>query len=95
MKRFNYTGRKKILQADIHVQLKYNEGQQPYFNIVIDIADYGLPTEASVVVEAHQGTRWMRFNMGQVGLIKNTEKQELTDFDDIEHLSLPHGGPSF
>jgi hypothetical protein len=88
MKRFNYTGRKKILQADIHVQLKHNEGQQPYFNIVIDIADYDLPTEASVVVEAHQGTRWMRFNMGQVGLIKNTEKQELTDFDDIEHLSF-------
>ena len=86
MKRFNYTGRMRILKTDVHVQLKHHEGHLPYFNIVVDIDDYSLPAEASVVIEAHQGTRWMRFDIGKVGLIKNTSKLELSDFDDIEHL---------
>ncbi len=86
MKRFNYTGRIKILQSDVHVQINHHEGCVPYFNIVLDIENYALPAEASVAIEAHQGTRWMRFDVGKVGLIKNIVKLELLDFDDIEHL---------
>lgn len=86
MKRFNYTGRMKILLSDIHVRLNHQEGRVPYFNIVVDVESYGLPAEATVVIEAYQGTRWMRFDIGKVGLIKKVVEMELSDFDDVEHL---------
>lgn len=86
MKRFNYTGRMRILQTDIHVSLYHHENEIPKFSIVVDLESYGLPTESLVVIEAYQSTRWMRFIVGKVGLINNDTNLELSDFDDIENL---------
>lgn len=86
MKRFNYTGRKRILQTDIHISLYHHEGEVPHFSIVVDLAHYELPADALVVVEAYQSTRWMRFSLGKVGLLNNDARLELTDFDDIDNL---------
>ena len=86
MKRFNYTGRMKVLQSDIHIQINHHEGQIPDFEIVVDLDDYGFPVGSSIVIEAYQSTRWMRFDLGKIGLIKNNVKFELSDFDDIENI---------
>ncbi|MCW9046951.1 MAG: hypothetical protein OQK46_02640 [Gammaproteobacteria bacterium] len=86
MKRFNYTGRMRILQTDIHVSLNHHEGQLPNFSIVVDLENYGLPAESLIIIEAYQSTRWMRFSLGKVGLIQNDVKLVLSDFDDIDHL---------
>lgn len=86
MRRFNFTGRKKIYQKDIHVHIKHVEGKIPEFDIVLDLEDYQLPNESMVIAEAYQATRWMRFELGQVGLITKDRNHQLTDFDDIENL---------
>lgn len=86
MKRFNYTGRIRLLKTDIHVQVSHHDSHVPYFSIALDLEGYGLPTNASLVIEASQGTRFMRFDIGKVGLIEDTTKLELSDFDDIEQL---------
>ncbi|MFK5892974.1 MAG: hypothetical protein QM504_07110 [Pseudomonadota bacterium] len=86
MKRFNYTGRKRILQTDIHVSLNHLGCQLPDFSIVVDLESYDLPAESLIIIEAYQSTRWMRFSLGKVGLIQNDVKLELSDFDDIDHL---------
>jgi len=86
MRRFNYTGRKKIYQKDIHVHIKHAESELPEFDVVLDLEDYQLPKESIVMTEAYQATRWMRFELGQVGLITKDRGLQLTDFDDIENL---------
>jgi hypothetical protein len=50
------------------------------------LADYKLPVDASVSVEARLQTRWMRFGYGTVGLITPASDRGLTEFDSADGI---------
>lgn len=86
IRRFNYTGRKKIAQADVPIIL-VGDGRVKGFDASLGaLADgkYGLPKDARVFVEAYERTAYMRFDFGTTGAIVPPPSQErlLTEFQD-------------
>ena len=66
IRRFNYTGRKKIFREDVPISLT---GSKPIWGFDIDlkrISEYGFPPNARVYVEAYEQTSYMRFDFGSV-----------------------------
>jgi hypothetical protein len=68
LRRFNYTGRRKINREDVPISL--SEGPLRTFNANLDrLADYKFPEDARVFVEAYEHTAYMRFPFGTIGQI--------------------------
>jgi hypothetical protein len=86
IRRFNYTDRARINRKDVRVTLREeNEG----FSFDADLsalADYDLPPDSFVFVEAYRQTNWMRFSFGQVGAILPDNDRRLSQFDAPEGL---------
>lgn len=89
MKRFNYTGRKKIFREDIKVRLQGDFHERPVVDVAVDLADYEFPRFARVFLEAQSNkTRFMRFDLGEVSSSVRRNGIELTEIDDAEHLDF-------
>jgi hypothetical protein len=86
MRCFNYTNRIRILKDDIEVRVSHDSDRPPVFDISLELEDYELPSEAQIFAEAYRSTRWMRFDLGRVGLISGTHNRELAAFDDADNL---------
>jgi len=84
IRRFNYTGRKRISLKDAKIYLKQDENKTIKFDAVLSLTDYDLPDEASVSVEAYRQTSWMRFPCGKVEDIQLPTEEHLLDFDSPE-----------
>ena len=69
-RRFNYTDRMRILQADARFSLKQGGGKWS-FDAALDLDDYDLPPESLVFVEAYRQTVWMRFAWARSGHAKH------------------------
>jgi len=83
IRRFNYTGRKKILRDDVPISLT---GEKPLWSFNADLGaliTYDLPLESRVYVEAYEQTSYMRFDFGTIGNIKSLspENRVLTEFE--------------
>jgi hypothetical protein len=83
IRRYNYTGRKKINRSDAQVFINDDPLR---FQAAIQLADYGLPAAARVFVEAYRQTNWMRFEFGSVGAIEAPGDCRLTEFDTREGM---------
>jgi hypothetical protein len=84
IRRFNYTGRKKIAQVDVPIIL-VGDGQVKGFQANLGAladAKYGLPKDARVFVEAYERTAYMRFDFGTTGAITppTGEERLLSEF---------------
>ncbi|MFQ2083974.1 hypothetical protein ACK33N_04935 [Aeromonas veronii] len=88
MKRFNYTGRKKILREDVEIYLKGDFTDKPVINIAINLRDYDFPQEASIFLEPQHKTRFMRIALGKVRSSVRCNNIELTEFDDAIDLDF-------
>ncbi len=89
MKRFNYTGRKRIHHSDVELSIDHIPGGKPKFDIKVDLQGYGLPSEAHVHVEAASSqTRWMRFSIGNVAEKIESIGLVLEEFDDADDLKF-------
>lgn len=69
LRRFNYTGRKKILQEHVPVALT---GAKPLWGFDVNLNElkkYGLPEDARIYVEAYEHAAYMRFDYGTIGNI--------------------------
>lgn len=89
MKRFNYTGRKRIHHSDIDLSLVPISGGSPKFDIKVDLEGYDLPSDAHVHVEAASSqTRWMRFSIGNAAEKIESCGLVLEEFDDIDDLKF-------
>jgi hypothetical protein len=86
IRRLNYTGRLRILREDVHVTVTERKEKPPVFKAELDLAEYGLPGDARVYVEAYRQTSWMRFAFGSVGRLAAPEHPELSDFDSLEGI---------
>lgn len=65
IRKFNYTGRKKINKSNISISLSKN-GRYKQFDIEIDLDYLNLPGNASVYVEPYYHFSFMRFYFGTV-----------------------------
>lgn len=89
MKRFNYTGRKKILREDIKIRLQGDFDEKPTVDVVIDLNNYDFPLDSKVFLEPQQWkTRFMRISLGQVANSVRKNNVALEQFDDADGLDF-------
>lgn len=82
----NYTGRKRILEADARIVLHSAQDEVALFDATLDLAAYKFPDDARVYVEAYRQTRWMRFTFGAIAEIRIPEDRRLIEFDSPEAI---------
>lgn len=88
MKRFNYTGRKKIFREDVKIRLQGDFHEKPLVDVAINLTDYGFPQEGRVFLEPQCKTRFMRISLGEAANSVRRNRIELTEFDDAEGLDF-------
>lgn len=88
MKRFNYTGRKKIFREDVKIRLHADFRDKPIVDVVVDLSDYGFPMSSNVYLEPQRKTRFMRIGLGEVAYSLRRNSIELTEFDDADGLNF-------
>lgn len=88
MKRFNFTGRKKILKDDVKVKLRDDFGHSPVVDVRLDLSEYEFPGQAKVILEAEHKTRFMRIDLGSVTPVVMLNGIVLDRFDDAENLQF-------
>ena len=77
---FNYTGRKKILQEEVRINLK----EEPLLHFTADLTindEHDLPSDAKVYVEAVAGNTKQRFPFGTVHKCTPPENTNLDKLD--------------
>ena len=84
-RRFNYTDRVRLLQADVRFSLQQADGKWS-FDASLDLADYDLPPDSLIFVEAYRQTVWMRFEWGTVGALQPPANRTLAEFDSPEDI---------
>lgn len=87
IRRLNYTGRRKIQREDVGIALHEQPNSPTSFDAdLMKLADYKLPADAVVSVEARLQTRWMRFGYGTVSAITPPTDRALTEFDSTDGI---------
>lgn len=83
-RRFNYTGRKKLLRSDVRIHVQEAKGGQPQsFTADVKIpTDLKLDPQARVYVEAYIGASSMRFDFGTASAVTPPDDCSLTDIDE-------------
>ena len=66
IRKFNYTGRRRIKRANIRIDLLRDNGGQRFFNAGMQLSDMELPERAHVYVEAYRRTAYQRFGFGTI-----------------------------
>jgi len=84
-RRFNYTERVRILQEDVRFSLRQANGKWS-FDASIALAEYELPENSLVFVEAYRQTVWMRFAWGTVGSANAPADRTLSEFESPEDI---------
>lgn len=80
IRRFNYTGRKRIDQQRINIEIDdADEGRFPSFTAELNLDGLDLPTDALLIIEAKRELSSRRFDWGCVGNPTPPSDCELTD----------------
>jgi hypothetical protein len=88
MKRFNYTGRKKILRDDVKIRLHGSFDDKPVVDVSLDLDDYDFPTDGMVYLEPQRKTRFMRIPLGRSAHNLRENGLTLDEFDDADGLKF-------
>jgi hypothetical protein len=86
IRRFNYTNRIRINRKDIHITLQQKSGESWFDADLTKLADYELPPDGLVFVEAYRQTNWMRFAYGTVKDPNPEQNRALRGFDTPEGI---------
>jgi hypothetical protein len=78
IRKFNYTGRKKIRRSDVRIDLLRDDDGRRHFNISLHLAELELPTTAQVYVEAYHRSGYQRYNFGTVSHLQIPPDRKLT-----------------
>ncbi len=70
IRKFNYTGRKKIRRSDVRIDLLRDDDNRRFFNIGLQLEDLELPETARVYVEAYHRSGYLRHDFGTVGKLR-------------------------
>ena len=66
IRKFNYTGRKKIRRSNVQIDLLRSRNGHRQFNIALQLDDLALPANAHVYVEAYHRSGYQRFDFGTI-----------------------------
>jgi hypothetical protein len=86
IRRFNYTGRKRIRREHVDIVVRELGEGAATFDATVELERYALPPEALVFVEAYRSPLWMRFGFGTVELRQTPDERRLTEFESTEGL---------
>ncbi|MGB3461852.1 MAG: hypothetical protein WBA33_07805 [Rhodanobacter lindaniclasticus] len=83
-RRFNYTGRKKLLRSDVRIRVQEGRsGRAQTFTADVKVpSELKLDPQARVYVEAYVGASSMRFDFGTVAAVTPPDDCALTDIDE-------------
>lgn len=81
IRRYNYTGRKKLNRADVQV---FIDDDPLRFQVALKLDEYELPNDAKVFVEAYRQTSWMRFDFGTIATTHAPGDCRLAEFETRE-----------
>jgi len=82
IRKFNYTGRKKIKRPDVRIDLLRNKNGDRYFNAYLNLDDIDIPTNAHVYLEAYHRSGYQRYDYGTVGGRKIPVNRSLSNFSE-------------
>jgi hypothetical protein len=82
IRKFNYTGRKKIRRSDVRIDLLRDDNGKRYFNISLHLDDLALPSDAHVYVEAYHRSGYQRYDFGTAGDRKIPTNRKLDNFSE-------------
>jgi hypothetical protein len=86
VRRFNFTARQRIAQADVQIVLENTKDSVAVFNLVLDLAAYEFPSDARIFVEAYRQTSVMRFDFGTVSAPTSPLDRSLLDFPSADEI---------
>ena len=86
IRKFNYTGRKKIRRSDVRIDLLRDDDDRRYFNMSLQLDDLALPPTAKIYVEAYHRSGYQRFDFGAVGKLNIPADRGL---DNISATVMP------
>jgi hypothetical protein len=79
IRKFNYTGRKKIDRDNISIRLVRDTTPHPYFDLKISLNPEDFPDDAELIVEAYDRSSFMRFKCGSLKSPVFPEDRHLTE----------------
>ena len=82
IRKFNYTGRKKIKRADVRIDLRRDEDEKRFFNAMLQLGDMSLPPGAHVYLEAYHRSGYQRYDFGTVGDRRTPPDRKLSNFSE-------------
>ena len=86
IRRINFTARKRVRHADIHITVNESDASTVNFDVDMYLDEYRLPEDALIFVEAYRQTAWMRFDFGIVGAVRAPDNRALTEFDSPDAI---------
>ena len=81
IRKFNYTGRKRIARTRISITLVNNPDGPPSFDAEFDLDGVNVPSHGHIFVEAHRRAYFKRFPFGTVAHIQAPRNRYLEDLD--------------
>jgi hypothetical protein len=82
IRRFNYTGRRKLPSEQINLRLHRSGGGMVFDAQIIGLDTLGFPGSAKVFIEAYHQATYMRFDFGTVASIQLPPDRNLSAFYD-------------
>ncbi len=70
IRKFNYTGRKKIRRSDVRIDLLRGDDNRRFFDLGLQLEDLALPETARLYVEAYHRSGYQRYDFGTVGKLR-------------------------
>jgi len=81
IRRFNYTGRKKIPRSKVSISLNEGPAKTLTFDATVDFEGLPVPPSANIYIEAHRRGYFKRFSCGTVSAPKFTARRILAGLD--------------
>jgi hypothetical protein len=88
IRRFNYTGRRRIRQEDVVISVQREADRVCSFSAQLLLERYRFPSNALVFVEASRLASFMRFSWGLVRLISPPRDRILTEFGTADGVKF-------
>lgn len=87
IRRFNYTGRKRILREQVMITVDGTK-KPATFTAALSLESHHFNPDAAVIIEAYRGSSglWMAFDWGRVVAMRAPAVGILSDFDSIDGL---------
>lgn len=86
IRRFNYTGRLRINQNAVRINLIQDNAASPRFNAELDLSPLNLPPTARIYLEAYRQSLYERFSWGTVARPSPQGPTVLTRVESLDRI---------